>query len=77
VAIFRKGVAKASRSYVKALLEKAFTWLAIDKQHCDEAKSCIDEASRLNKYADTKVQDKLQEYKELWANSCGDVVLTR
>jgi NB-ARC domain len=63
--------------YVKALLEKAFTWLAMDKHHCEEAKSCIDEASKFNRYADTKVQDKLQVYTELWSNSCGGVSLMR
>jgi NB-ARC domain len=57
--------------YVKALLEKAFTWLAMDKQHCDDARNCLNEASTLDKYADGKVRDKLERYTILLNQSCG------
>jgi hypothetical protein len=52
-------------------LEKAFTWLAMDKQHCDDARNCLNEASTLEKYADGKVRDKLERYTILLNQSCG------
>jgi Trypsin-like peptidase domain len=57
-------------THVKALSEKAATWIRMGTENCEAARNCLIEAYSLNKYAEQDVQDNLKEYISLLNNSC-------
>jgi Trypsin-like peptidase domain/NB-ARC domain len=65
-------------TYIKALLEKAFTWIKIDAKHCEEANICFEEANVclkkktiFNKSDLEKLEDLTRLYIDLSNLSCG------
>jgi hypothetical protein len=62
-------------TYFRSLLAKASTYLAIGKEHCDEARDCLRKATSFQKYANPTEQEELARSLEILNNSCGEIAM--